>query len=264
MPRTAATCSDIAPSEMRPKTSTHGPAELHHSAAHAAIRALADQTRFNIFSIVSNSHSPIGTAELAEAVELHPNTIRPHIQKLEEVGLISHETDHSGTRGRPNKLFSPTNRFPGLTDPEMSLGQLGSCLMSIGLRANDSELRRAGVLSARASLPNHTDEGSHEEVAQYFQEIGFGVQVCNDLAAPKPNLTETAQTLEFSSCVFATGHSPQSAQPDNAACQIHQGMLYGICEALGMVVLQELEPKDPQQQAVCCTAIVSRKQSGSA
>jgi predicted ArsR family transcriptional regulator len=73
-------------------------------------KALADDTRFRLYRYLRLSGRPVSVRELAARLSLHPNTLRPHLRRLEEVGLVTSEIRRGSTVGRPQTLYSVTER----------------------------------------------------------------------------------------------------------------------------------------------------------
>ena len=69
-------------------------------------KALADDTRFRLYRYLRLSGRPVSVRELAKVLGLHPNTLRPHLRRLEEVGLVARETRRATGVGRPQTLYS--------------------------------------------------------------------------------------------------------------------------------------------------------------
>jgi predicted ArsR family transcriptional regulator len=72
-------------------------------------KALADDTRFRLYRYLGLSGRSISVRELSRRLSLHPNTIRPHLRRLEEAGLVTREIRKgSGTQavGRPQTLYA--------------------------------------------------------------------------------------------------------------------------------------------------------------
>lgn len=67
------------------------PLEIH--------KALADDTRFRLYRYLGLSGRPVSVRELSTRLSLHPNTLRPHLRRLEEAGLVRREV-HQGNRVR--------------------------------------------------------------------------------------------------------------------------------------------------------------------
>lgn len=73
-------------------------------------KALADDTRYRLYRYLRLSGRPVSVRELSTRLSLHPNTLRPHLRRLEEVGLVASETRKVPSVGRPQVLFSATDR----------------------------------------------------------------------------------------------------------------------------------------------------------
>jgi predicted ArsR family transcriptional regulator len=69
-------------------------------------KALADDTRFRLYRYLRLSDRPVSVRELSTRLSLHPNTLRPHLRRLEEAGLVATETRRSTGVGRPQTLYS--------------------------------------------------------------------------------------------------------------------------------------------------------------
>ncbi len=70
-------------------------------------KALADDTRYRLYRYLRLSGRPVPVRELSVRLSLHPNTLRPHLRRLEEVGLVAREVRRgSATVGRPQTLYS--------------------------------------------------------------------------------------------------------------------------------------------------------------
>jgi predicted ArsR family transcriptional regulator len=69
-------------------------------------KALADETRFRLYRYLGLSGRAVSVRELSARLSLHPNTLRPHLRRLEDVGLVSSETKRASTVGRPQTLYS--------------------------------------------------------------------------------------------------------------------------------------------------------------
>jgi predicted ArsR family transcriptional regulator len=73
-------------------------------------RALADPTRDRLYRYLRLSGRPVSVREMAVRLSLHPNTLRPHLRRLEEAGLVASETSRGATVGRPQALYTATER----------------------------------------------------------------------------------------------------------------------------------------------------------
>jgi predicted ArsR family transcriptional regulator len=114
------------------------------------LKALGDNTRYAIYLELARSPKPLSTSDIAETLDLHMNTVRPHLERMREVGLLEVRPDSRGAVGRPQKLYSVADDAPslGLEPPMMPM--LAEMLMHVAADAGaDREVlltagRRAG------------------------------------------------------------------------------------------------------------------------
>src|SRR3954463_15823707 len=77
-------------------------------------KALGDNTRYAIYLELARSPVPLSTGDIADALDLHPNTVRPHLERMRDVGLLVVEADSRGSVGRPQHRYSLTEDAPSL------------------------------------------------------------------------------------------------------------------------------------------------------
>ena len=73
-------------------------------------KALADDTRYRLYRFLRLSGRPVSVRELSTRLSLHPNTLRPHLRRLEDAGLVASEARKASAVGRPQVLYSATDR----------------------------------------------------------------------------------------------------------------------------------------------------------
>jgi len=69
-------------------------------------KALAEDTRFRLYRYIGLAGRPVSVREMARRLSLHPNTLRPHLRRLEEAGLVSREVRKTATVGRPQTTYT--------------------------------------------------------------------------------------------------------------------------------------------------------------
>jgi predicted ArsR family transcriptional regulator len=75
------------------------PIEIH--------KALADDTRYRLYRYLRLSGRPVAVRELATRLSLHANTIRPHLRRLADAGLVASETRRGPSAvGRPQTVYT--------------------------------------------------------------------------------------------------------------------------------------------------------------
>src|SRR5256714_3827725 len=68
-------------------------------------KALADDTRYRLYRFIGLAGRPVSVREVSRRLNLHPNTVRPHLRRLEEAGLVASEV-RRGAVGRPQTLYA--------------------------------------------------------------------------------------------------------------------------------------------------------------
>src|SRR3954451_22016467 len=110
------------------------------------LKALGDNTRYAIYLELARAASPLATADIADSLDLHPNTVRPHLERMREVGLLSVESDPRGGPGRPQHRYSLAPDSPGLGLEPPSFPMVARMLlrMAEATGAGAEEARNAG------------------------------------------------------------------------------------------------------------------------
>ena len=118
-------------------------------------KALADDTRHRLYRYLRLSGRPVGVREMAVRLSLHPNTLRPHLRRLEEAGLVASETSRGATVGRPQSLYTAVDREEREGRDYRLLADILSGLLTgraePGPRAGPGA--RVGRVPGRADLP---------------------------------------------------------------------------------------------------------------
>ena len=184
------------------------------------LKTLGDNTRYAIYLELARSPRPLSTADIAESLGLHLNTVRPHLERMRDLGLLESRPDTSGAVGRPQKLYELASDAPGLGLEPPVYPMLASMLLQVAVDAGpdtDSVLdagRRAG---ARLAHGPRTLGTCVEMTVTMLDELGF------DPAA----VTEgDCTTVAFGHCPFADLAEDQP----QVVCALHKGMLEGFCD----------------------------------
>lgn len=212
------------------------------------LKVLGDDTRYALYTHLARSTSPLSTHELAEALNLHPNTVRPHLERMREVGLVQVDTGSRGGVGRPQHRYSLAASAPslGLEPPMMPV--LATMLVELAERmgATDDDAYRLGrergaaAAHQRAAVPG---EGLDALVAE-LHHAGF--EPC-------------VRTVDDASSVISIAHCPfRPLAVDHAdvVCSMHRGMVEGFVDTVG-----DLEVIDFQalaQSGGCQVAVSAR------
>jgi predicted ArsR family transcriptional regulator len=211
------------------------------------LKALGDNTRYAIYLELARSPTPLATADIAESLGLHPNTVRPHLERMRDVGLLQVEAQSRGEVGRPQHRYSVAADAPslGLEPPPMPL--LARMLLGVAAvtKAGPDEAAEAGRVQGRAAAQEYDTEGDGEAcVAALVDEL---VQLGFDPAVAEE---DGATTVAFTRCPFA---ELAEAHPE-IVCHLHRGIVEGFVEVSGgaaVVSFGTLVDRLPCQVELC-------------
>lgn len=190
------------------------------------LKALGDETRFAMYSKLAGSTTALSAQDLADRLGLHANTVRLHLDRLREAGLVDVEPVHRGTVGRPQHLYFLAAGAPalGLDRPAHLLlaGLLATLAERVGADAADAADagRVWGNESGRRTRTRSCLRALESELAR----LGFEPAV---EAADGPHEGKTR--IGFLHCPF---RELAEAYPE-LVCNLHRGLCEGIVEAVG-------------------------------
>ena len=209
-------------------------ADVHALEIH---KALADDTRFRLYRYLGLTGRPVSVRELARRLSLHPNTLRPHLRRLEEAGLVARELRRGASVGRPQTLYS-------VAGPPAEEGRDYRLLADI----------LAGALTGTRAVDRA--RGLAEEWGRYLVAQGGpkpGVRL-----APRRNLALLQEAMAKAGFQprfrRQAGHAVEVALREcpfrdlteerrDLACTLHRGLLEGMLSSLKPpLVLREFRP----------------------
>jgi predicted ArsR family transcriptional regulator len=200
------------------------------------MKTLGDNTRYAIYLEVARASRPVSTADVAETLGLHVNTVRPHLERMREVGLLEVRAEPSGV-GRPQHRFRLADDAPSLGLEPAAFPRLARLLVGAAARADltDEILdagREQGALDA-ASWPSAA--ACTEALEAELHRQGF----------------DPAVVVDAQGAVIAFTHCPYrelAEQHPDVVCALHQGMVEGFVSARGhgeVVRFRSLVDRDP-------------------
>ncbi|MEO6651448.1 MAG: helix-turn-helix domain-containing protein [Ilumatobacteraceae bacterium] len=215
-------------------------------------KALGDNTRYAIYLELARAAKPLTTAEIADTIDLHPNTVRPHLDRMREAGLIDVQVGGRGEIGRPQHRYSLAAEAPslGLEPPVMPmLARLVLAMAErLGAGAADAHAvgRDEGITRSRRFVAARS---SLEAIVSDLDLLGFDPVVTDDAGDPD------AAVIAFANCPFgdlATTH------PD-LVCSLHHGLIAGMVAGMGDTEVREfcsVVDRTPCQVTVSASARV--------
>ena len=211
----------------------------------AVYKALGDDTRYALYAELMSSSVPLSTSDLARRLDLHPNTVRPHLERMRDAGLLQVESTSSGSVGRPRHRYAPASGAPGLDLDPPAYHLLASLLAEV-VAERAGQAASSGPESARAV---GRQEARRMAAPPAKAPAGKGVKGARGrTGAARPACVEALRTamdrLGFEPVVeTAAGraemifaHCPfrdlAEAHPD-VVCQLHRGIAEGVAELAG-------------------------------
>ena len=216
------------------------------------LKALGDNTRYAIYLELARATAPRSTADVAETLGLHANPVRPHLERMREVGLLAVHPDNRGSVGRPQNRYALAPDAPslGLEPPAFPVlaRMLTDVAAAAGAAANLSA--EAGAEQGRELAEAHAAraaEGGTEgrrprascldAVTAMLSELGFDPAVVHD---------DGLATIAFTHCPYAA----LAATHPEVVCHLHRGLIQGFVESIGgagVEAFRTLADRDPCQ-----------------
>src|SRR3954452_16276856 len=140
------------------------------------LRALGDTTRYAIYLELARSPRPLVTAEIAETLGLHPNTVRPHLERMREVGLLDVASVARGEVGRPQHRYSLAAEAPslGLEPPTMPMLARMVLAMARRLGASPADAMAVGEAEGAPRAAQYDEAPSAwEALVPDLDRLGF-------------------------------------------------------------------------------------------
>jgi predicted ArsR family transcriptional regulator len=201
-----------------------------HAAGHRGrldlLKTLGDNTRYAIYLELARSPRPLTTNEIAATIDLHPNTVRPHLERMRDVGLVDVAVQARGQIGRPQHRYSLAADAPslGMEPPVMPL--LAEMVLALAERlgAGPADAHAVGVDTGTQRSGAFVDAlSSLEAVVADLDRLGFDPVVAE--ADDDPD----AAVVAFANCPFG---DLAEEHPD-LVCSLHHGLVDGFVRGMG-------------------------------
>jgi len=201
------------------------------------LKALGDNTRYAIYLELARSARPLATADIAESLDLHANTVRPHLEKMREAGLLAVEVGGRGDVGRPQHRYSVAPDAPSLGLEPPSIPVLARMVLSMAkrLEASAQDAEAVGRDEGRArARPFANAPSTLEALVSDLDRLGFDPVVgdATHAATTNPDTTSTddgAAVVAFANCPF----SDLAQEHPELVCGLHRGLVAGFVAQMG-------------------------------
>jgi predicted ArsR family transcriptional regulator len=211
------------------------------------LKALGDNTRYAIYLELARASAPLATAQIADHLDLHPNTVRPHLERMREVGLLEVVTEARGAVGRPQHRYSLAPDAPALGFEPPAFPVLARMLLRLAASAS---LPAADAIDAGreqgAVAASHLDRSMPCQDALIAELTSLGFD-------PESVADEDGVTIGFTRCPF---RELAEANPE-LVCGLHRGLVEGFLSARGggeVLAFHDLADRTPCQVEIASSA----------
>jgi predicted ArsR family transcriptional regulator len=192
------------------------------------LKALGDETRYAMYRELASSTTALSAQDLADALGVHANTVRLHLDRLREAGLVESEAIHRGTVGRPQHHYFLAPGAPGLGfDPPAHVLLAGLlAAMAERLGANPEDAADTGF-EWGVEAGRRTRSGScMSALVGELERLGF--EPVAD-AVPDASAGGEPVRIDFLHCPF---RELAEAYPE-LVCNLHRGLCEGVVAEVG-------------------------------
>jgi predicted ArsR family transcriptional regulator len=195
------------------------------------LKTLGDNTRYAIYLELARAARPITTAEVCETLGLHPNTVRPHLERMRDVGLVEVAVESRGGVGRPQHRYSLSAESPSLGFEPPMMPALASMLVRLAeqVGASGVDAYEVGRDQGRSEARRYAESPSCiEALVAELDRTGFD---------PAVTATEDGDSalIGFAHCPFRS----LAEDHTDVICSLHRGLVEGFVDAMGDAVVTD-------------------------
>ena len=194
-------------------------------------------SRRRVLALLQDAGRPMTALEVGRRVELHPNSVRFHLDALTAAGHVVRDRAPRTAPGRPSVTYAATPEAPPVAHRRYPL------LARVLAEVLDERLDDPAVLSEQAgrgwsrnlALPapdvgDLTEVQALEVLTDSLGEVGFGSRVVED---------EEGLRIAVSHCPFLE----VAADHEDVVCALHLGLMRGVLEQVrASVRVLDLQP----------------------
>jgi len=190
------------------------------------LKALADETRYAVYRELSTSTIPLSAQDLADRLGVHANTVRLHLERLRDVGIVDVEAVHRGTVGRPQHLYFLADGAPGVGFDPPAHALLAGLLASLAERlgADPDDAADAGHAWGVEAGSRTRTRSCVRALEHELHRLGFEPAV-----GPGDGTSEGGARIDFLHCPF---RELAEAYPE-LVCNLHRGLCEGLVDQVG-------------------------------
>jgi predicted ArsR family transcriptional regulator len=188
-----------------------------------------------VLGVLRASDTPLGVTELAERLDIHPNTVRFHLDALVNEGLVDRRLEQPTGPGRPRTVHTP---HPGMDRGGQRQYQLLAKIL-LGQLSTDPDAGAAAEAAGRnwggylvdQVAPTHQPDVTEatQRLTAMMTDLGF---------APEPD-GDAAERIRLRHCPFLE----LAEEYSSTLCPLHLGLMRGALTAIrAPITATSLEP----------------------
>jgi predicted ArsR family transcriptional regulator len=192
------------------------------------LKALGDNTRYAIYLELARAAVPQSTAEIAETLDLHVNTVRPHLERMRDVGLLEVRSEARGGVGRPQHRYSLAPDAPSLGFEPPAFPRLARLLARLAaeLGVRDDDAIEIGREEGAIEAGRYRNRSCIDALEAQQALMGFDPTRVEDGAST---------TLAFANCPYGE----LAREHPEVVCGLHCGMVEGFVDGFADVEVVE-------------------------
>ncbi|MBF6351854.1 MULTISPECIES: helix-turn-helix transcriptional regulator [Nocardia] len=191
--------------------------------------------RGDVLAILRGSRDALSIVDIATRLQLHPNTVRFHLEALVEAGQAE-RTEHPRTGpGRPPQMF---RAHRGMDPAGPRNYRLLAEVLATQLAADPDPPARASEAGRRWGRALAREMNAAAPTVQ--QAVGALIRVLGDAGFdPEPDTVEGQPQIRLRHCPFLDLAETRAS----VVCPVHLGLMQGVLEGRAApVAVQRLEP----------------------
>ncbi|MFV2039865.1 MAG: helix-turn-helix transcriptional regulator [Acidimicrobiales bacterium] len=186
------------------------------------LKALGDNTRYAIYLELARAPSPLATSDIATMLGLHVNTVRPHLERMRDVGLLEVHTASTGGVGRPQHRYALVADAPAVGLEPPLFPKLARMLLNLAseVGAGSGDACAAGRGQGRHDARGYAGTDTTLALLTELDKLGFDPQLV---------VEDDRIVVGFAHCPF----SELAESNPGLVCGLHRGMIEGFVAELG-------------------------------
>lgn len=206
-----------------------------------------------ILALLRSSAEPCSIASIADELEVHPNTVRFHLDALARAGRVEQVLGDPAGRGRPPILFRASRRMDpaGPTNYRLLAGILTDHL------AREPDAAAVATRLGRATSPRLLESSGQRRAPSKTRAVNELVELLAELGfEPEPAYSPRTREIRLRHCPFQN----LAEEHGEVICSLHLGLMQGALSAMRAPVT--VGRLDPFVEPDLCVAHLAAASSG--